>query len=396
MTVYRRIRSDGQAGFEVANYASGKRRLESFPDSASALDRANQLARQLSEQEVVAASMTNEQAADFAAAVQTLAPFKLSLPSAASTLADCLKLVGDLPNLHAAAKFYATRHKQAQRKPVAEVVAELLKVKEARGASLRYLGDLRGRLARFAEAFRKNVGDVTTAEVQEWLDSLRLSTQTYANNRRVTYLLFEFAVARGYAVDNPVAAVENVTVRGGEIEIFTPSEVAKLLAAATDDFIPCLALGAFAGLRSAEIGRLEWSDIHFHEGFIVVGASKAKTASRRVVPIASNLAAWLAPYAKFEGLVWTGTHDAFYDAQQRTSAATGVKWKANALRHSYASYRFSLVGDAGRLAGELGNSAAVVHRHYRELVKPADAERWFAVRPDAAGNLIPLPASASA
>lgn len=127
---------------------------------------------------------------------------------------------------------------------MAEVVAELLKVKEARGASPRYLGDLRGRLAPFAEAFRKNVGDVTTAEVQEWLDSLRLSTQTYANNRRVTYLLFEFAVARGYAVDNPVAAVEIVTVRGGEIEIFTPSEVAKLLAAATDDFIPCLAIGA--------------------------------------------------------------------------------------------------------------------------------------------------------
>ena len=56
-----------------------------------------------------------------------------------------------------------------------------------------------------------------------------------------------------------------------------------------------------------------------------------------------------------------------------------MKWKANALRHSYASYRFAQTGDAGRVAGELGNSAAVVHRHYRELVKPTDAQRWFAV-----------------
>jgi hypothetical protein len=44
------------------------------------------------------------------------------------------------------------------------------------------------------------------------------------------------------------------------------------------------------------------------------------------------------------------------------------------------------------VAGELGNSAAVVHRHYRELVKPADAGRWFAVRPGEADNVIPLPA----
>ncbi len=289
VTVYRRIRSDGQAGFEVANYANGKRRLESFPDPTSALDRANQLARQLSEQEVVAASMTNEQAADFAAAVQTLSRFKLSLPAVASTVAECLQLVGDLPNLHAAAKFYATRHKQTERKRVADVVAELLQVKAARKASSRYLEDLRSRLNRFAESFKKDACDVTTAEVQEWLDSHRLSAQSYVNNRRVAHLLFEFAVARGCAFENPVAAVENLKVPGGEIEVFTPIEIRKLLNATSPEFLPCLAIGAFAGLRSAEIERLEWSDIRVTERCIVVGASKAKTASRRVVPLADNL-----------------------------------------------------------------------------------------------------------
>ena len=71
-----------------------------------------------------------------------------------------------------------------------------------------------------------------------------------------------------------------------------------------------------------------------------------------------------------------------------------VKWKANALRHSYASYRFARTGDAGRVAGELGNSAAVVHRHYRELVKPVEAERWFSVKPEAPTNVMSLPAQA--
>ena len=155
VSVYRRERANGTFGFEVSNYASGKRRLESFPDADRALDRAGQLARQLSERDVVAACMTNEQVADYAAAVQTLAPHKLALPTAASTLAECLKLVGDLPNLHAAAKFYAVRHKQTQRKRVAEVVAELLKMKAARKASPRYLDDLRSRLTRFGGAFKQ-------------------------------------------------------------------------------------------------------------------------------------------------------------------------------------------------------------------------------------------------
>ena len=126
--------------------------------------------------------------------------------------------------------------------------------------------------------------------------------------------------------------------------------------------------------------------------------------------IHDNLAVWLAPYAGRQGNVWPGDSIAFYKQQPAVAAATAVeadvkksiaaqkpvKWKANALRHSYASYRFALTNDAGRVAGELGNSAAVVHRHYRELVKLADAERWFSIGPGVPANVTPLPAAASA
>ena len=59
------------------------------------------------------------------------------------------------------------------------------------------------------------------------------------------------------------------------------------------DFLPCLAVGMFAGLRSAEIERLEWKDIDLKQRHIVVSADNAKTADRRIVPIAANLAEWL-------------------------------------------------------------------------------------------------------
>jgi site-specific recombinase XerD len=392
----------------VANYADGKRRFDSYATEADALASADTLARQIDRRDYVAASMTREQAIEYADAMTALSPFNLTIRAATSAVAECLTAVGDLSNLHAAVKFYAARHKKATPKPFADVVSELLAIKEARRAAPLYLADLRARLNRAAKAFRKNIGDVTTAEIQEWLDAQEFSPQSYMNHRRVLHLLFNFAVARAYAVDNPVKEIEHVKVRCGETQVFTPVEIGRLLDAARNqlpDFLPCVAIGAFAGVRSAEIERMEWSDIHLAEKFIVVGASRAKTAGRRIVPIADNLAEWLAPYAGREGKLWTGTHYA-WAAKSALAAATAVQadldkgikaqkpvaWKPNGLRHSYASYRFALTNDAGRVAGELGNSAAVVHKHYRELVTPADAQRWFAVKPEGPANIVALTA----
>ena len=72
---------------------------------------------------------------------------------------------------------------------------------------------------------------------------------------------------------------------------------------ARPELVPFRAIGAFAGLRSAEIGRLDWAEVHLAEGFIEVKAENAKTASRHLAPVPGNLAAWLAPRAKSEGRV---------------------------------------------------------------------------------------------
>jgi len=65
----------------VANDADGKRRFVCYAKEVDALDAAKKLARQMSERDVVAAAMTNERAAYYASAVQTLAPFNHSLPA---------------------------------------------------------------------------------------------------------------------------------------------------------------------------------------------------------------------------------------------------------------------------------------------------------------------------
>ena len=297
VTVYRRTTPVGKPGFMVVNYANGKRRFDSYADEAEALEAAGRLARQLSERDVIGASMTRDEALEYASARQALGPFKVTVSAAAAAVAESLKTLGDLSNLHAAVKFYSARFKQTVKKPVPEVVAEFLQIKAARAASERYLRDLAGRLNRFAADCNKDCCNVTTADLQDWLDGLKLSPQSYHNYRTVLHTLFHFAVAKGYAADNPVEGAEKLKVRNGDVEIFTPVEIARLLEAARakfPDFLPCIAIGAFAGLRSAEIERLTWQDIDLTARHIIVAASKAKTASRRIVPIHDNLAAWLA------------------------------------------------------------------------------------------------------
>jgi integrase len=394
ITVYRRKTPLGNFAFMVANYSGEKRRFDSYSTEADALDAASKLARQLSQRDVIGAAMPKEQSVEYASAVQSLQPLGLTLTAAVAAIVEAVKLTGDLPSVAAAARFYKAKHKTVTPKRVADVVAELLALKESRGAAARYLDDLRLRLDKFAAAFQCNIGSVTTPDVQSWLDGLKLSSQTYANNRRVVHLLFEHGVARGYCLDNPAAKVERPKIRNGEVEIFTPDETRKLLTAATPDFLPAIALGMFAGLRSAEIERLDWRDIDLKQAHVVVSASNAKTASRRIVPIAENLSAWLAPYAGRTGKVWPGGW--LYKAQQDTAKAAGVAWKANGCRHSCASYMFALTNDAGRIAGFLGNSASVVHRHYRQLATPADAQKFFSVKPATALNVLPMLAAATA
>lgn len=418
VTVYRRRNPSGNFNFMVANYADdNRRRFDSYAIETEALDAADKLARRLDARDYVAASMTKGEALEYANAVARLKPFNVTVDAATATVAACLKVIGDLSNLEAAVKFYVARHKQTTKKPVADVVAEFLKIKEARGASERYMRDLRGRLEPFLEyCGTVDACNITTARIQEWLDNLinesKLSAQSYRNNRAVLSVLFGFALSRGYVYDNPVEGVERVKLNGGDVEIFTPSEIKRLLDTAKDkfvDFLPCLAIGAFAGLRSAEIERLEWSDIHLADKYIEVSASKAKTASRRLVPIADNLAQWLAPYARKEGRLFSDGSPMFHSYQRRIAAATTIEsnalkcvpaqkpvaWKGNGLRHSYASYRLAQIKNAAQVALECGNSAHVIFRHYRELVKESDAVKWFNVAPVSPANILTMAAVAT-
>jgi integrase len=169
------------------------------------------------------------------------------------------------------------------------------------------------------------------------------------------------------------------------IRILRPQELAKLLDEADAEAALYLALGAFTGIRSAELIRLEWSDINFERRHIIVAKEKAKTAAHRLVPVQSNLMEWLMPYRGRTGRVFVSEH-----AADRTIAFAKrhVDWPNNALRHSYATYRLAAIKDAAAVALEMGNSPAKLFTNYRELADEREAKEWFSIVPNADRNVV--------
>ena len=83
-------------------------------------------------------------------------------------------------------------------------------------------------------------------------------------------------------------------------------------------------------------------------------------------------------------------------------------WKNNGLRHSFISYRLAAIQNTAQGALEAGNSPQMIFRHYRELVRPVDAEKWFGLtlasieaakaarEAGTEGKILPLPKTAVA
>jgi integrase len=238
------------------------------------------------------------------------------------------------------------------------------------------------------------VNAIVPDDVAKFFENLRLSPRSHNNFLRTLRTFFAFAQRHEWLSKEGdlLCKVEKRNERRVPTDIFTPSELAALLKNACQEVTPCLALGAFVGLRSAEILRLDWSDIERRPGFIEVAAHKAKTAARRIVPIAENLCCWLAIAPRNGTRVWPHSKDSFFKAMRRAADIAKIKWKQNALRHSFISYRLAEIQDVNRVALEAGNSPQMIFRHYRELATPEQARTWFAIAPEQASNVLPISA----
>jgi integrase len=275
-----------------------------------------------------------------------------------------------------------------------QLVKELVAAKEHDGASARHVSDLRSRLNIFAEKFDgQPVATITSAEIDDWLRSLKVSPVTRNHYRRLIVLAFNFAIGRGYATGNPAEETAKAREPKTKPGILTVDQARALLENASPEILPYIAIGLFAGLRRAEIQRLDWSEIDFDSGHIEVTAEKSKSKiANRFVTMQPNLREWLMPLRKLKGSVTPQETFVFRQLFDQAREAAGFdEWPDNALRHSFASYHVAHFKDAKALALEMGHTdSGMLFNHYRALVKPKEAERYWKIGPAATSKVVQL------
>jgi len=381
--------------YRVAYHIGGKRRRLHHNDLEKAIAEAEAKAAQLSRGDIDAVQLTGRDRLVYGRALEAIREHALPLDAAALEYSEARKLLDGVPLIDAA-RFYSRHHGRGiKRKSVSDAVDAMIAAKTTKGVSQVYLADLHYRLGVFKEAFHCDVNSLVPDDVAGFFERWRLSARSYNNFLRTVRTFLTFAQNHGWLSKeiDLLARVEKRSETRAPVEIFTPSQLTALLKNASSELAPCFALAAFSGLRAEEILRLDWADVERRPGFIEVAAHKAKTAARRIVPISDNLARWLAIAPRNAERVWRHSKAWFFEAMRNAASDAKIKWKQNALRHSFISYRLAEIHDVNRVALEAGTSPQMIFRHYRELATPEQAATWFVIAPEATPNVVPITAS---
>jgi len=365
--------------FQIAWYELGGRRTKTFADPLKAKSYAQQAHVSLLNQGRIE-NVTPQDIQMFRDAEAITASFGVSLPFAVREWADARKLLG--PGILGSAKSLVDALHGLKEVNVKTGVEKFVAAKTRAGLSKRHVGTMRNLLEPLARKFGdRSLSSITVAEIEGHLAKVKGGARTKNNVTATLKTFFLWAQKHDHLRHDRPPVTEILTKAREPVrtpEIFTVEEMAKILQAAEPEMVPYMAIGAFAGLRSAEIEKLDWSAIDFGTGFIKIAWEIAKTRQRRLIPISENLRAWLMTVKKDTGPIVPRN---LRERIQAIGKRAKVPWKSNGLRHSFGSYRLAQAQDAAKVSLEMGYSPNILFKHYRELVTPDQATEWFAIMP---------------
>lgn len=350
------------------------RHLEKRADPLKAKARAKEIANRLADQHRPAPGFTDRDGIKY--------EYHLQAAVARGLTAEQLTDLG-------AARFDEITRDKIDAKPCPIILEELLTAMRAKKAGSRWVDDLHSRLDRFAKEFPVPLADLRTADLSGWLTRLKLGDRSWNNNRTALIALVKFARAARYvpAEWDELARIEPVKIEKGEEELYTPEEMRALVFTAEkfyEQHLPTLCIMGFAGCRHCELQDagevLDWRDVYLDTARIRIrdGVAKSNTG-RRYVPMQPNLVAWLKPYVKPRGPVCV-VHN-LTNALARIARKSGIRWKQNALRNSFISYRCAVTENIAKVAGEAGNSVREIDDSYRQETPREIALSWWQIWP---------------
>jgi integrase len=244
------------------------------------------------------------------------------------------------------------------------------------------------------------IGTVTALDIQRFLSSRDVSERRKFNLRAEMIALFRWARRMSYLPDRTTEAekVEPIEKLPGKPNVLSPDQLRVMLDNVLEAYLPWLAIGAFAGIRTEEIAPdrkskkspLMWEDFDWRHKVIIIREETSKTKHEREVPILPNLLQWLGPYRNCKGPVMG---DCPRQPNDRETARLGKLiggWKHNCLRDSFCSYRARMTQNVPQVSYEMGNSIAMVKRSYHRRQPIRTARIWFNIRPVKSANVLPF------
>lgn len=352
-----------------------------------------------------------------------LAGFAITAEERGAFIAARDKLAAVGGTLEEAVAYYLKNHAGVKTKlPLGELLDRGVLAKELAGRRPRYITQFGVSCRSFINNRKEQLAHtVTKQEIAAWL-----SGNGWAPKTQRVYLgdlrsLFSWAIDKGYAVQNPAAEKFDIAPDApSEIHALTTVQSHRLLQLSAQPpkvseenrkqwqrppLLWFVALGLFAGIRPAELGRLDRSKVNLKERHVVIEARTSKTRQRRIVDLSKNACAWLMLDPLRVGpvrpsnwrLLWerlreeagwrasAWTHRTLVDGKPRGHLAKKdcPLWPHDALRHTFASMHYATHQNESLLKAQMGHSENqdTLMRHYRALVTREEAKAFWKLMP---------------
>jgi hypothetical protein len=168
----------------------------------------------------------------------------------------------------------------------------------------------------------------------------RATARRRNNLRSEIITLFKYAQIRLRALHRDRKTEAELVLRDQTkrkpVETFSPKEFQTFIAVVRPEWLPWLALGGLAGIRTdGEIFRITWECFKWDRLIMDLSTTMTKIDERRHVPLCDRLIDLLMPVHRESGPVINLKKPE--DETARLQRVTGIRWRRNALRHSFYS-----------------------------------------------------------
>ena len=320
-------------------------------------------------------------------------------PSDHQELIEARRLIPGV-DLRDAARFYLDHcMKGVKGVSIDDAVMDFMDHQSERGLSDSHLSALENHCEAFAiAATGKLTSQIEGNEVLSWLRSIKAEPRTVWNYHGSLNTFFQWCVRRKLVVKSPMDDIykdDLPTIPKRPKPVLSVDQASAMMECLKSDYpeiVPWHALQLFAGLRRAEVLRMDWQWIDLEKRTITLPGwqeSQDKSLQRIVKTgddwvlhdLPANLWKWLSEFKSEGRIARPGQPEKLHGEVFPALSSPIDPWPQNGMRHTFCTMMLSLHGDAAKVANwSRHDSPRQLYKSYvAKLVSKSEAERYFSI-----------------